>query len=101
MFWLFPLKSFALNNKSTISYKTYYDDSKKRSSDKNVDFIVQRGLEKPIPIEVSCGDKDKSQIKRAIRKYQSPHGIIISNTDPNIFKEDNIISIPPEIFDFI
>lgn len=90
-----------LDNKSTISYKTYYDDSKKKSSDKNVDFIVQRGLEKPIPIEVSCGDKDKSQIKRAIRKYQSPHGIIISNNFPNIFKEDNIISIPPEIFAFM
>ena len=66
-----------LDNKSTTSLKTYYDDSKKRSSDKNVDFIVQRGLEKPIPIEISCGDKDKSQIKRAIKKYKSPHGIII------------------------
>ena len=71
------------------------------TSDKNVDFIVQRGLEKPIPIEVSCGDKDKSQIKRAIKKYNSSHGIIISNTTPNIVKNDNIICIPPEIFAFI
>lgn len=90
-----------LDNKSNISYKTYYDDSKKRSSDKNVDFIVQRGLEKPIPIEVSCGDKDDSQIKRAIRKYQSSHGIIISNTTSNIIKNDDIICIPPEIFAFM
>ena len=43
-----------LDNKSSISYKTYYDDSNKMRSDKNVDFIVQRELEKPIPIEVSC-----------------------------------------------
>ena len=90
-----------LDNKSNISYKTYYDDSKKRSSDKNVDFIVQRGLEKPIPIEVSCGDKDKSQIKRAMKKYNSSHGIIISNTYPNIVKNDNIIYIPLEVFAFM
>lgn len=90
-----------LDNKSSISYKIYYDDSKKKSSDKNVDFIVQRGLEKPIPIEVSCGDKDDSQIKRAIHKYQSPHGIIISNNYRNIVKEDNVIFIPPEIFAFM
>ena len=54
-----------LDNRSNISYKTYYDDSKKKSSNQNVDFIVQRGLEKPIPVEVSCGDKNQSQIKRA------------------------------------
>ena len=90
-----------LDNKSNISYKTYYDDSKKKSSDNNVDFIVQRGLEKPIPIEVSCGNKDSSQIKRAITRYDSPHGIIISNNSPNIIKEDNIIRISPEIFAFM
>lgn len=90
-----------LDNQSNISYKTYYDDSKRKSSDKNVDFIVQRGLEKPIPVEVSCGDKDKSQIKRAIKKYKSPHGVIISNTTSNIIINDNIICIPPEIFAFI
>lgn len=90
-----------LDNQSNISYKTYYDDSKRKSSDKNVDFIVQRGLEKPIPVEVSCGDKDKSQIKRAIKKYNSPHGVIISNNTSNIIINDNIICIPPEIFAFI
>ena len=63
-------------------------------------FFKELG-EKPIPIEVSCGDKDKSQIKRAIKKYNSSHGIIISNTTPNIVKNDNIICIPPEIFAFI
>ena len=89
-----------LNIKSNISYKTYYD-SKNKSKDKNVDFIVQRGMEKPIPIEVSCGDKDKSQVKRAIKKYASPHGIIISNTTTNIVKDDNIIYMPPEVFAFM
>lgn len=92
---------FNLDNKSNISYKIYYDDRKKRNNDKNVDFIVQRGLEKPIPIEVSCGNKDSSQIKRAIRKYKSPHGIIISNTTENIVKDDNIICLPCELFSFM
>ncbi len=89
-----------LDNRSINSYKIHYDDSNK-NSEKNVDFIVQRGMEKPIPIEVSCGDKDDIQIKRAIRKYQSSHGIIISNTHPNIVKEDNIIYIPSELFGFM
>ena len=90
-----------LDNRSVLSYKTYYDDRKKKSNDKNVDFIVQRGIEKPIPIEVSYGEKDDIQIKRAINKYNSPHGIIISNTTPNIVKKDNIIYMPPELFAFM
>lgn len=89
-----------LDNENEISYKTYYDDSKKKSRDENVDFIVQRGSDKPIPIEVSWGDKDENQIKRAIRKYQSPHGVIISNT-PNIVKKGNIVYMPHEIFAFM
>ena len=89
-----------LDNRSTNSYKIYYDDNN-RNSEKNVDFIVQRGLEKPIPIEVSCGNKDSSQIKRAIKKYQSSYGIIISNNSQNIVKDDNVIFVPPEIFAFM
>lgn len=90
-----------LDNKNHINYKIYYDDSNKKSSGKNVDFIVQRGLEKPIPIEVSYGKKDKSQIKRAISTYNSSQGIIISNIKSNIVKEDNIIYLPPETFAFM
>ncbi len=90
-----------LDERSNIPYKTYYDDSKKKSSEKNVDFIVQRGIDKPIPIEVSYGKKDISQIKRAIRKYHSPHGVIISNTTSDIVKKGDIIFLPPEIFAFM
>ena len=89
-----------LDNKSTHSYKTYYDDKKKKNSDENVDFIVQKGDDKPIPVEVSWGEKDESQIKDAIRKYHSPHGVIISNT-LDIVKKDNIIYLPHEIFAFM
>ena len=90
-----------LDNRNVMPYKIYYDDSKKKKKEKNVDFIVQRNLEKPIPIEVSCGKKDKSQIKRAISKYESSHGVIISNTTQNIVKEDDIIYLPPEFFAFL
>ena len=58
-------------------------------------------MEKPVPIEVSCGKKDKSQIKRAINKYNASHGIVISNNFRNAVKEDNVIYIPPEIFAFM
>ena len=89
-----------LDNKNIVPYKIYYDDSN-RNSEKNVDFIVQRGVEKPIPIEVSCGKKDKSQIKRAISKYGASHGIVIANNFTNIVIDDNIIYLPPEIFAFM
>lgn len=79
-------------------HKTYYDSGKKQ--DKNVDFIIQKGFEKPIPIEVSYGRKDKSQIKNAIRRYKANHGIIISNTT-KIKKEDNVIYLPRELFSFL
>ena len=91
------LGTYVASRFHNLNYNIYYDDNKK----KNVDFIVQRGLEQPIPIEVSCGKKNKSQIKHAINSYNSPHGIIISNTTQNIVKEDNIIYIPPETFGFM
>lgn len=45
--------------------------------------------------------KFRSQIKHAIKKYNSPHGIIISNTTSNIDRNDNILCIPLEIFAFM
>ena len=85
-----------LDNTNHIPYKTYYDDCKE-----NVDFIVQRGRDKPIPIEVNWNKKNKSHIKRAMRKYQSPHGVIISNTISNVVKKENIVYLPHEIFAFM
>ena len=82
---------FNLKNRSNVMYNTYYDSNKK-----NVDFLVQRGLDTPVPIEVSCGKKDKSQIKTAMNKYKSDYGIIISNTTRNIVEDDNIIYLPPQ-----
>ena len=58
-------------------------------------------MDKPIPIEVSCSTKDVSQIKQAMKKYYSPHGVIISNTTSNIVKKEDVIYLPPEIFAFM
>ena len=63
-----------------------------------MDFIIQRGMEHPIPIKVSYGKKNQGQIKEAISRYKSSHGIIISNTTSEIVQKDNIFYIPPEIF---
>lgn len=90
---------FNLENKSDMVYKTYFDAGKKGA--RNVDFVVQRGLDNPIPIEVSYGKKDKSQIKSAIKKYKSGHGVIISNTSEKIEVDDNIIYLPPQAFSFL
>ena len=69
-----------------------------KKQEKMVDFIVQRGFNKPIPIEVGIGKKGKSQIKSAIRRYKSDYGIIVSNSSERIEKEDNIIKIPVRTF---
>lgn len=88
---------FNLKNEKSEMYNTYYD-SKAKKTEKKVDFILQRGFNKPIPIEVGIGKKGKSQIKNAIRNYQSDYGIVISNSSAWIEEEDNIIKIPVKTF---
>jgi len=90
---------FYLEKTKTFQHKIYYDDNKKGS--KNVDFIIQRKLEHPIPIEVSFGKKDKSQINDAIKRYKSSHGIIISKNTSEIVQKGNVTYISPEIFAFL
>ncbi len=67
---------------------------------KGVDFVLQHINGKIIPIEVSIGKKDKRQIKKAMKKYKSEYGIIISK-NANIRKEDDIIYIPLNTFAFM
>ena len=84
------------NNKN-IKFNIFYDNNKKR----NVDFIIQQGFNKPIPVEVGIGKKDKKQIAYAIKKYNANYGIIISTTTTSIKKEENIIYLPPKTFSFL
>ena len=64
----------------------------------NVDFLVQRGFQNSIPLEVGRGKKDKRQVLHAMESYNSSHAIIISNTTTKIYEEDNIIFIPQRTF---
>jgi len=50
-------------------------------------FKVQmKAYESIIPVEVGVGRKDKSQIAKAINRYKSEHGIVISNRISKIKK---------------
>lgn len=54
-----------------------------------------------IPIGVGIGAKNAKQVKKAISRYNSDYGIIVSNRSSRIQKEDNIISIPISTFSFM
>ncbi|MBI2138669.1 ATP-binding protein [Candidatus Woesearchaeota archaeon] len=89
--------SYLIRMRETANLPTgiFYD-----ADDHGVDFIIHDGKENIIPIEVSYGRKDKGQIERAIKKYNSKYGIIIGDC-PNIRKEGNIIYIPFTTFSMI
>lgn len=70
------------------------------SGEEGVDFILHDLLQqKYVPIEVGCGDKGFRQIKKAILKYKSGHGVLITNCD-SIEVVDNVIKIPLTTFLF-
>lgn len=89
--------SYLIRMKETINLPTgiFYDHEKE-----GVDFLIQDAEENIIPIEVSFGKKDKGQVEKAIKKYNSKYGIIICEC-PNIKKEGNIIYIPLITFSFV
>lgn len=79
-----------------IDFGIFYPTEKE-----GVDFIINTIDGKVIPIEVGIGKKSKRQIKKAIAKYKSDYGIVISNTTNNIVKEEDIIYLPLTTFSFI
>ena len=88
---------FNLKIKSDNQFNLYFDTNK----NSNVDFLVQKDFENVVPIEAGIGKKTKKQVKNAIDRYNSSHGIIISDTSQKIKKEDNIIYLPLETFSFL
>lgn len=46
-------------------FNVYYDEK-----DKGVDFIIRKHFQNPIPIEVGIGEKDNSQIKKAMNNLE-------------------------------
>jgi predicted AAA+ superfamily ATPase len=67
----------------------------------SVDFLLNKVGGDIIPVEVGIGKKDKKQVKKAMDKYNSDYGIIISEKTPIIKKEEDIINLPLTTFSFI
>lgn len=89
--------SYFFRMKETINIPTgiFYDPGKE-----GVDFLIRKGFEEIIPVEVSIGKKGRSQVKKAVRKYQSKYGIVISDTN-EIRMENKMIYIPITFFSFV
>jgi len=68
---------------------------------KSCDFLLRIGLDDIVPIEVGIGKKTKSQLTRAINKYDANYGVLISNRYNSIKQHDNIIYIPLMSFGFL
>lgn len=66
-----------------------------------VDFLLSDITGKIIPVEVGIGNKDKRQIKKAINKYNSQYGIMVSNATQKITREGDVIHIPITTFSFV
>ncbi len=87
---------FRAKETSNMPLGIFYDPRKN-----GVDFLLQSSDEGIIPVEVGVGKKDKSQITKAINKYKSEYGIVISNKTSKIKKEGKVIFIPIITFSFI
>lgn len=81
------------NNEHYFEFDIFFELGKN-----TVDFLIKKGFENPIPIEVGLEYKSKRQIKKAINKFNSEYGIIISSTTKTIEKDDDIIYIPIKTF---
>lgn len=75
------------------NFGIFYDSDKK-----GVDFLLNNTFGEIIPIEVGTGKKSIKQVKLAIKKKNSTHGILISDRTDKIVKEDDIINIPLSTF---
>jgi hypothetical protein len=54
-----------------------------------------------IPVEVGVGNKDRRQIKKAINRYNSQYGLVVSNATKKITLEGDVIYIPLTTFSFL
>ena len=79
---------FKLSSETMQALGVFYDADKR-----GVDFVVKH-LDRTIPVEVSVGKKTKSQLTRAINKYDGEYGILISNRTSQISFEGDVIYIP-------
>lgn len=79
---------YRLSKETQESLGIFYDSKKK-----GVDFIVKH-LDKKIPIEVGIGKKTKSQVKKAMNRYDCDYGILVSNRTSEIEFINNVLYVP-------
>ena len=91
----FVASTFFKIKETTYEFGIFYDPEKG-----GVDFLIQKGINEKIPVEVAIGKKEKTQIKKAINKYKAKYGVIISNID-DVKNENNIIYVPLTFFSFL
>ncbi|RLG69700.1 MAG: ATP-binding protein [Candidatus Iainarchaeum archaeon] len=89
--------SYFFRMKETINMPSglFYDAEKK-----GVDFLIQKGLDEVIPVEVSIGKKEKGQIKKAINKYKAKYGVVVCDID-DVRKEGDVVYLPITFFSFV
>lgn len=87
---------FGLSNETKQALGLFYDSEKK-----GVDFILKH-LDRTIPIEVGIGKKTKSQLVKALNKYDdADYGILVSNRTSRIKSKKNVIYMPLSTFALI
>ena len=85
-----------INDENFFDFEVFFEKRKG-----NVDFLLSKTFENPIPIEVGHKNKDKTQVINAINRHDSSHGIIVSQTTRTIEKDGDIIYIPIKTFSYI
>ena len=84
-----------LSSQRPESLGLFYDGEKK-----GVDFLVKH-MDRKIPVEVGIGKKTKSQLTRAMNRYGSDYGILVSNRTSGIEFKRNILYVPVMTFALI
>lgn len=97
---LIAMLLFNLSNSEHLYFNIFIEAYKKKAN-KNVDFLIKRGFDEIIPIEVGRGKKNKLQIKKVMNRYNSNYGIVVSNATKSIEKDDDVIFIPLKTFSFL
>lgn len=88
---------FFTSQKTThIPYGIFYSPESE-----GVDFLLSDIEGEVIPVEVGVGKKNKRQIKKSIKNYNSKYGIVISDARTRITREDDLIYIPITTFSFL
>ena len=73
---LFNLK----NSKKFFEFSIFYDSYKVKKKKRLILIVKKKDFDYVISIEIGHGNKSIKQIKDAIKRYNVPHGIVISDT---------------------